>query len=101
MDSRTLGSSEARNCSRTERKKSFDLAAAFGLIGRGVHDEDADGSGDAGQLRRAVDLGVVHVETRGDTAGSDGMAQAVQKSIQSLVGIELGVRDKAAGVVER
>jgi len=29
------------------------------------------------------------------------MAQAVQKSIQSLVGIELGVRDKAAGVVER
>ena len=26
----------------------------------------ADGSGDAGQLRRAVDLGVVHVEAGGD-----------------------------------
>src|SRR6266545_5810149 len=27
--------------------EAFDLAAAFGLIGRGVHDENADGSGDA------------------------------------------------------
>jgi hypothetical protein len=66
-----------------------------------VHDEDADGGGDAGQLRRAVDLGVVHVETSGDAAGGDGLAQAVQEGIQSLVGIELGVRDEAAGVVER
>jgi hypothetical protein len=37
----------------------------------------------------------------GIAAGGDGLAQAVQKSIQSLVGIELGVRDEAAGVVER
>ena len=66
-----------------------------------MHDEDADGSGDAGQLRRAVDLGVVHVEADGDAAGGDGLAQAVEKGIQSLVGIELGVRDEAAGVVER
>ena len=50
---------------------------------------------------RAVDLGVVHVETGGDAAGRDGLAQAVQKGVQSLVGIELGVRDEAAGVVER
>ena len=28
------------------------------------------------------------------------MAQAVQKGVQSLIGIELGVRDEAAGVVE-
>ena len=49
---------------------------------------------------RAVDLGVVHVETGGDAAGGDGLAQAVQESIQSLVGIELGVRDEAAGIVE-
>ena len=66
-----------------------------------MHDEDADGSGDAGQLRGAVDLGVVHVEAGGDAAGGDGLAQAVQKGVQSLVGIELGVRDEAAGVVER
>ena len=65
-----------------------------------MHDEDADGSGDAGQLRGAVDLGVVHVETGGDTAGRDGLAQAVQKGVQPLVGIELGMRDEAAGVVE-
>ena len=50
---------------------------------------------------RAIDLGVVHVEADGDAAGGDGLAQAVQKGIQSLVGIELGVRDEAAGVVER
>ena len=66
-----------------------------------MHDEDADGSGDAGQLRGAVDLGVVHVEAGGDAAGGDGLAQAVQKGVESLVGIELGVRDEAAGVVER
>ena len=66
-----------------------------------MDDENADGGGDAGQLRRAVDLGVVHVETGGDAAGSDGLAQAVQKGVESLVGIELGVRDEAAGIVER
>ena len=82
-------------------EEAFDLAAAFGLIGRRVHDEDADGSGDARQLRRAIDLGVVHVEAGGDAAGGDGLAQAVQKRIQSLVGIELSVRDEAAGVIER
>src|SRR5580658_2850644 len=82
-------------------EETFDLAASFGLIGRGVHDEDADGSGDAGQLRGAVNLGVVHVEASGDAAGGDGLAQAVQKGVESLVGIELGVRDEAASVVER
>ena len=66
-----------------------------------MHDEDADGSGDAGQLRRTVDLGVVHVEASGDAAGGDGLAQAVQKGIQSLVGIELSVRDETTGVVQR
>ena len=65
-----------------------------------MHDEDADGSGDAGQLRGAVDLGVVHVEASGEAAGGDGLAQAVEKSVQSLIEIELGVRDEAAGVVE-
>ena len=65
-----------------------------------MYDEDADGSGDAGQLRGAVDLGVVHVEARGDAAGGDGLAQAVQKGVQSLVGTQLGMRDEAAGVVQ-
>jgi len=39
-------------------EETFDLAATFGLIGRRVNDEDADGGGDARQLRRAIDLGV-------------------------------------------
>jgi hypothetical protein len=37
----------------------------------------------------------------GDAAGSDGLAQAVQKGVESLVGIELGMRDETAGVVQR
>ena len=81
-------------------EETFDLSASFGLIGRGVHDEDADGSGDAGQLRGAVDLGVVHVEAGGNAASRDGLAEAVKKGVQSLVGIELRVRDKATGIVE-
>ncbi len=31
----------------------LDIAAPFGLVGRRVHDENADGGGDARQLRRA------------------------------------------------
>jgi hypothetical protein len=65
-----------------------------------VDDEDADGSGDAGQLGGAVDLAVVHVEAGGNAAGGDGLAQAVEKGVESLVGIELGVGDEAAGVIE-
>jgi hypothetical protein len=45
----------ARECARRlpsraahGTEETFDLAASFGLIGRGMHDEDADGSGDAG-----------------------------------------------------
>jgi len=63
--------------------------------------EAAMRAGPRGHPRRAVDFGVVHVEARGDAACRDGLAQAVQKGIQPLVGIELGVRDEAAGVIER
>lgn len=62
--------------------------------------EAAMRAGPRGHPRRAVDLGVVHVEAGGNAAGGDGLAQAVQKGVQSLIGIELGVRDEAAGVVE-
>ena len=58
-------------------------------------------AGPRGRPRRAVDLGVVHVEARGEAARGDGLAQTVEERIQSLVGIELRVRDKAAGIVER
>ena len=81
-------------------EEAFDLAASFGLIRRRVHDQDADGSGDARQLRAAIDLGVIHVEADGQATGGDGLAQAVQAGIQALAGIELGVRDEPAGIVE-
>ena len=82
-------------------EETLDLAAAFGLIGRRMHEEDADGGGDARQLRRAVDFGVVHIETHGQAARGDGLAKAVEETIQTLVGIELGMRDETAGIVER
>src|ERR1039457_2491514 len=52
-------------------KETFDLATALGLIRRRVNDEDAEGGGNARQLRRAVDLGIVHVEARGKAARGD------------------------------
>ena len=58
-------------------------------------------AGPRGRPRRAVDLGVIHVEARGEAARGDGLAQAIEKRVQSLVGIELRVRDEAAGIVER
>ena len=58
-------------------------------------------AGPRGHPRRAIDLGVVHVEARGNTAGGDGLAQAIEKRIQPLIGIELRVRNEAAGVVQR
>ena len=78
----------------------FDLPASFGLIRRGMDDEHADGGRDPRQLRAAVDLGVIHIQPHRDTAGRDGLAQAVQADVQALAGIELGVRDEPAGVIE-
>src|ERR1019366_2251283 len=82
-------------------EEAFDLAASFGRIGRRVNAAGADGGGDARQWRRAGDLGVVHVEARGNTARGEGLAQAIETRVQPAIGIELGVRDEAAGVVER
>ncbi len=47
-----------------------------------------------------IDLGVVHVEAHRQATGGDGLAQTVQAGIQSLAGIELGMRDEPAGIVE-
>jgi hypothetical protein len=42
-----LGSSEEAKLLAHGTEEAFDLAAALGLIGRRVNDEDADGGGDA------------------------------------------------------
>ena len=65
-----------------------------------MDDEDADRRGNAGQLLRTIDLGVVDVEAAGQAAGCDRLAEAIQGGIQSLVWIELGVGDKTAGIIE-
>jgi hypothetical protein len=54
-------------------EKTLDLAAAFGRIGRRVHDQDAAGGGDAAQLRRTIDFAVVHIQAHGDATCSDGL----------------------------
>jgi hypothetical protein len=66
-----------------------------------VHYEDADPGGNPGQLRRAIDLGIVHVQASGQTTAGDGLTQAVEEAIQSLVGIELGMGDEPTGVIQR
>jgi hypothetical protein len=81
-------------------KESFNLAAAFGLVGTRVHDQGADRCGNARQLRRAIDLGIVDVETGGHAAGGDGVAQTVERGIESLAGIKLGMGNEAAGVID-
>src|SRR5258705_9413574 len=80
-------------------EEAFNLAASFGLIGRGVHDEDADGSGDAGQLRGSVDLGVVHVEAGGDAAGGERLGQGNEKKKQPPVWVEKGGGGGGAGIL--
>ena len=52
-------------------------------------------------MRAAIDLGIVHVEPYRHAACSDCLAQAVQAGIQTLAGVELGVWDEAAGIIQR
>src|SRR5712691_2755983 len=82
-------------------KASLNLSAALGLIGTRVNDQSAERCRDPRQLRRAIDLRIVDIETNGDTAGGDGVAQTIERGIESLAGIKLRMRDKAAGVIER
>ena len=65
-----------------------------------MHDEHAEGCGDPRQLRAAIDLGIVHIQPDGGAASGDGLAQAVQAGVQALAGVELGVGDEPAGVIE-
>ena len=64
-----------------------------------MHDQNADAGGNAGQLRRAIDLGIVHIQASRQTTGRHGLPQAVKEGIQSLVGIELGMGNEPAGVL--
>jgi len=84
----------------TRAEEPLDLAAAFGLIGRSVHDQHADGGRNPRQLCTAIDLGVVHIEPDSGAPTGDRLAQAVQAGVQTLGGVELGMRDEPAGVVE-
>src|SRR5260370_17397980 len=76
-------------------KEALDLAAAFGLIGRRVHDEDADGGGNAGQLWGAVDLGVVHVEAGGGGAGRGRPAGGSPKNAPPPRGVKTDSSDES------
>src|SRR6266568_3925056 len=79
----------------------FDLAAALGLIRARVNDQGTKRGGNPRQLRRAIDLRIVDVETNGDAAGGNSVAQTVERGIESLADIELRMWDEPAGVIER
>src|SRR4051812_4872925 len=66
-----------------------------------MNDERAERSGNAGQLRRAVHLRVIDVKANRDASCGQGLAQTIERGVESLAGIELGVRDEAARVIER
>ncbi len=74
---------------------SFDFSSSFGLIGWAVHDEDAEGCGDAGQLLRMKNLPVVHVQADRNPTRLHGLAQAIEQGDQALAQIELGVGNEA------
>jgi hypothetical protein len=78
----------------------FDLIAAFGLIRSRVNNQNAERRGNARQLRGTVNLRVVDIKTNGYAACGDGLTETIERSIESLAGIEPGVRDEPAGVIE-
>jgi hypothetical protein len=51
-------------------------------------------------LWTAVHFGVIDLEANGEAAGGDGLAKTVQEGVQALVGVELGVGDEAAGIIQ-
>src|SRR5437867_10235016 len=81
-------------------EESFDLASSFRLIGWRMHDQDSDRSADALQLPGAIDLAVIDVESHRNAARRDRLAQAIQQTLQSLIGVKLAVWDQTAGVIE-
>jgi hypothetical protein len=65
-----------------------------------VDDEDAERSRQASQLFAAIDSPIVDVKFGGQASAGDGLTQAVQECVQSLLVIELGMGNEAAGVVQ-
>src|SRR5688500_9788732 len=65
-----------------------------------MHDQNTDRSGDALQLAPGIDLSVSDMAADRNAAGGNGLAQAMEQTFQSLFGIELGMRDQTAGIVE-
>ena len=52
-------------------------------------------------MGRAIDLRIIDVQANGYTTAGHGVAQTIQRGIESLAGIKLRMRDEAAGVIER
>jgi len=70
-------------------KPPFDLAAPFGLVSRECTIRVPSEAAIRASCGERVDLRIVNVETNGDTAGGDGVAQTVERGIESLAGIKL------------
>src|SRR6516162_3670995 len=81
-------------------KETFDLATPFGLIRWRMHDQDADRSADALQLPGPVDLAVIDIQPHRNAARRNRLTQAIQQTLQTLIGIKLTVWDQTAGIIQ-
>lgn len=81
-------------------KETFDFPAAFGLIGRGVDNQNPERGRDAGQLSRAVDLAIVDIEADRNASGGDGLAQAIEQGFQTFIGVKLRMGNQTGCIVE-
>ena len=65
-----------------------------------MSDEDANGGSNARQLGTAENLGIVHVQAGANPTCRHGLPQAIQKRIEALVRVKLGMREETAGIIE-
>jgi hypothetical protein len=83
-----------------ELEETFDLAPAFGGIGRAEDALDAEGGADGVEVLGGVDFALVDVDSQRAAIAGDGAFEAVFHARELFVPVELGVRDEAGVVVE-
>lgn len=85
---RSLGIEVGQELFSNRAEVALDFSPPFRLIRWRVNDQDANGCGNARQLGAAIDLGIVHIEMNGYAARGDRLPQAIEESIQPLLGIK-------------
>ena len=97
---RPLGIEVGQKLFSHRAKVALDFSTPFRLIRWGMRDQHADRCRNPRQLHATKNFGVIDVETNGYATRRDRLSQAIEESIQSLLGIKLGMRDQPAGSVQ-